>query len=240
MLDALFFGAHPDDVELSSGGLAALLAAHGHAVGIADLTRGEMGTRGDARTRADEAAAAARELGVAWRGSLALPDLGLDRGDRAQQMAVVACLREHRPRLVVAPDPDDAHPDHVEASHLVARSCYLAGLARIAAPGERHRPERLLFALYRSAARPHLVVDVTPVWERRMRAVRAHASQLDPERGPATYLTAPGFLDEVEARARTLGAAIGARYGEGYRLRGPVPVTDARALLPSTPDGGPR
>jgi LmbE family N-acetylglucosaminyl deacetylase len=263
MLDALFFGAHPDDVELSSGGLAALLAAHGHAVGLADLTRGEGGTRGTVEERAGEAAAAARELGVLWRGNLDLPDLGLARGDRAQQAAVVACLREHRPRLVVAPDPDDAHPDHVEASRLVARACYLAGLARFDAdpphttrepraasrdprpatrfqrvPGGcpaggpvRHRPERLLFALYRSAAPAQLVVDVSAVWEQRMRAVRSYASQLDPVHGPATYLTAPGFLEEIEARARALGALIGARHGEGYRLRGPVPITDARALL---------
>jgi bacillithiol biosynthesis deacetylase BshB1 len=254
MLDALFFGAHPDDVELSSGGLAALLAAHGHAVGIADLTRGEKGTRGDVAERAAEAAAAARELGVTWRASLGLPDLGLDRHLHAQQAAVVACLREHRPRLVVAPDPDDPHPDHVEASRLVARACYLAGLARFdAAPGAagevsgppaaapaRHRPERLLFAIYRSAARPHLVVDVSAAWERRVRAVRMHASQLDPARGPATYLTEPGFLEEIEAHARSLGALIGARYGEGYRVRGPVPVTDARALLPSGLPGGAR
>jgi bacillithiol biosynthesis deacetylase BshB1 len=264
MLDALFFGAHPDDVELSSGGLASLLAFHGHAVGIADLTRGERGTRGTVEERGAEAAAAARELGVLWRGNLDLPDLGLARGDRAQQAAVVACLREHRPRLVVAPDPDDAHPDHVEASRLVARACYLAGLARFDADlppmtreprpasreprpafggcpaddPDRHRPERLLFALYRGAAPAHLVVDVSAVWERRMRAVRSYASQLDPAQGPANYLTAPGFLEAIEARARALGALIGARYGEGYRLRGPVPITDARALLPAGPDGG--
>jgi LmbE family N-acetylglucosaminyl deacetylase len=137
----------------------------------------------------------------------------------------------------------------------VARACYLAGLARFESdpdvaglgPGEppagsleRHRPERLLHALYRTAARPHVVVDVTPVWERRMRALRSHASQLDPGRGPATYLTDAGFLDEVEARGRTLGALIGARYGEGYRLRGPVPISDARALLPSGMHGGAR
>jgi len=255
MLDALFFGAHPDDVELSSGGLAALLAAHGHAVGIADLTRGEKGTRGDVEERAAEAAEAAGELGVAWRGNLGLPDLGLDRHDHGQQAAVVACLREHRPRLVVTPDPDDAHPDHVEASRLVERACYLAGLARFEtgprsagdAPGEpcagdraRHRPERLLFALYRGAARAHLVVDVSAAWERRMRAVRVHQSQLDPARGAATYLTEAGFLEEIEARARSLGALIGVRYGEGYRVRGPVPVTDARALLPAGHEGGVR
>jgi N-acetylglucosamine malate deacetylase 1 len=253
MLDALFFGAHPDDVELCSGGLAALLASHGHAVGIADLTAGERGTRGTVAERAVEAAAAARELGVAWRGGLGLPDLGLDRRASDQLAAVVACLREHRPRLVVAPDTDDAHPDHVEGSRLVERACYLAGLARFPfdprepvaeaappAPAARHRPERLLFALYRGAARPHLVVDVSGVWERRMRALRAHASQLDPARGPATYLTASGFLDEVEARARTLGALIGVRHGEGYRMRGPVPLTDARALLPASNPGGTR
>jgi len=244
MLDALFFGAHPDDVELACGGLAALLAAHGHAVGIADLTRGEMGTRGDVAVRAAEAAAAARELGVAWRASLALPDLGLDRHDPGQQAAVVACLREHRPQLVVAPDRDDAHPDHVEAAHLVARACYLAGLARYGADGTaapaRHRPARLLFALYRSAARPHLVVDVSAAWERRMSAVRAHRSQLDPALGPATYLTDPGFLEEIEARGRSLGALIGARHGEGYRMRGPVPLGDARALLAFGTTGGGR
>jgi bacillithiol biosynthesis deacetylase BshB1 len=243
MLDALFFGAHPDDVELSCGGLAALLAAHGHGVGIADLTRGEAGTRGDVAERAAEAAAAARALGAAWRDSLGLPDLGLDRRDRVQQAAVVACLREHRPRLVVAPDPDDVHPDHVEAAHLVARACYLAGLARFpGGPGTgaavvRHRPRRLLFALYRGAARPHLVVDVSAAWERRMAAVRAHASQLDAARGPATYLSAPGFLEEVEARGRALGALVGARYGEGFRVRGPVPIGDARALLPAAEGG---
>jgi bacillithiol biosynthesis deacetylase BshB1 len=233
-LDALFFGAHPDDVELTSGGLAALLASHGHAVGIVDLTRGEMASRGTVAERAAEAEAAARALGVAFRESLALPDLGLDRSSREQQAAVVACLRTHRPRLVVAPDRDDAHPDHVEASHLVARACYLSGLARFGAPGERHRPERLLFALYRTTRAPHLVVDVSPVWERRVSALQAHASQLDPARGAATYLTDVDFASEVDARARTFGAAIGVRHGEGYRVRGPVALTDARALLPGT------
>lgn len=230
-LDALFFGAHPDDVELTSGGLAALLAAHGHRVGLVDLTRGERASRGTVEERAAESRAAADALGVALRVTAGLPDLGLDRRDRAQLAAVVALLRTHAPRLVVAPDRDDAHPDHVEGSHLVARACYLAGLARYEAPGERHRPERLLFALYRGDARPHLVVDVSAAWEQRMAALRAHRSQLEPGRGPATYLTAPDFLATVEARARALGALIGARHGEGYRVRGPVAVSDARVLL---------
>ncbi len=239
-VDALFFGAHPDDVELTSGGLAALLASHGHAVGIVDLTRGESASRGTAEERAGEAAAAAVALGIAGRHTLALPDLGLDRHDPAQMRAIVACLREQRPRLVVAPDRHDAHPDHIEASHLVARACYLAGLARFPAPGERHRPERVLFALYRTSPPAHLVVDITPVWERRVAALAAHRSQMGDGAGPATYLTAPDFPAEVEARARVFGAAIGARYGEGYRSRGPVAVSDARALLTGAHPGAGR
>ncbi|HTO90585.1 MAG TPA: bacillithiol biosynthesis deacetylase BshB1 [Candidatus Sulfotelmatobacter sp.] len=230
-LDALFFGAHPDDVELTSAGLAARLAAHGHAVGIVDLTRGEAASRGTVEERAVEARNAARVLGVTVRENLELPDTGLDRHLRAQLIEVVTALRTHRPRLVVAPSADDAHPDHVEASHLVARACYLSGLVRFAAPGERHRPSRLLFALYRSSVRPHLIVDVSEVWEKRMRALREHRSQLDPDRGPTTYLTQPGFLDEIEARARVMGAAIGARHGEGYRTRAPLGVHDARLLI---------
>ncbi len=231
MSEAVFFGAHPDDVELTCGGLAALLASHGHAVAIVDLTRGEMGTRGDAPTREREAAAAAAALGVATRECLDLPDGGLSRHEHAQLKAVVECLRRHRPALVVAPDRDDAHPDHVEASHLVTRACYLAGLARWPAAGERWRPSRLLYALYRGEARARLVVDVTATWERRMAALRAHASQLDPAAGPSTYLTGPGFLAEIEARARVLGARTGGTFGEGYRARGPLVIADARALL---------
>jgi len=229
-MDAVFFGAHPDDVELTSAGLAARLASHGHAVAIVDLTRGEAASRGTVEQRAAEAAAAARELGVAARDNLALPDCGLDRSDAAQVAAVVACLRHHRPSLVVAPDGDDAHPDHVEAAALVRRACYLAGLARWG-DGPRHRPAQLLHALYRSGARPQVVVDVTHAWERRVRALACHTSQLDPAAGPPTYLTQPGFLAEIEGRARAWGALVGVTYGEAYRLRGPFGVFDARALL---------
>jgi bacillithiol biosynthesis deacetylase BshB1 len=230
-LDALFVGAHPDDVELTSGGLAALLASHGHRVGIVDLTRGESASRGTVEERALEAEQAARTLGVAERETLGLPDLGLDRSSRPQLAAMVACLRRHRPRLVVAPDRDDEHPDHVEGSHLVQRACTLAGFARFDAPGERHRPERLLFALYRTGARPHLVVDVSRTWERRLAAIRAHASQLDPARGPSTYLTHADFIASVEGRARHWGALIGASHGEAYRARGPIAIADARVLI---------
>lgn len=230
-LDALCFGAHPDDVELTSAGLAARLSAHGHAVGIADLTRGELGTRGDVATRASESAAAAQALGVTTRLNLGLPDGALDRRDPVQLRAVVECLREHRPGLVIAPDRHDEHPDHVEASYLIASACYLAGLARYEAHGERFRPRQLLFALYRSGTQPHVLVDVSEVWDRRVAALRAHASQLDPAAGPGTYLSAGGFIESVEARARAWGAQAGVAHAEGYRVRGPLLLLDARSLL---------
>ena len=230
-LEALFFGAHPDDVELTCGGLAALLSRHGHAVGIVDATRGEMGTRGDVEVRAREAAAAARALGVASRENLGLPDAGLSRHDRGQLTAVVECLRRHRPTLVVAPPLEDDHPDHVECAHLVTRACYLAGLAKYSPGGERWRPARLLHAMYWKVSEADLVVDVTSVWDARVAAIRAHESQLDPAAGDATYLTAPGFLALIESRARIFGAAAGGTFGEGFRSRGPIALRDARALL---------
>ena len=236
-LDALCFGAHPDDIELSCGGLAARLAAHGHAVGLVDLTQGERASRGDVATRAREAAEAAKRLGVALRVNLELPDTGLDARSPEQLRRVVGCLREHRPALVVAPDRHDEHPDHVEGSSLVARACYLSGLARFEAPGERFRPARLLFAIHRSGVTPHLLVDVSEVWEKRQAALRAHVSQLDPQAGPATYLTAPGFLEVVEARARAWGAQAGVTHAEGYRVRGALALLDARALLAGGPRG---
>lgn len=235
---ALFFGAHPDDVELTSGGLAAMLAAHGHRVIVVDLTRGEMASRGTVDERNAEAAEAARVLGVASRENLGLADLGIDRSSRPQLDAVVDCLRRHRPSLVVAPDVADDHPDHIEAHHLIRRACYVAGLARFAAGSGRHRPRQLLFALYRSGRRADLIVDVSAAWESRMLALRAHRSQLAGTPGVETYLTRPGFLEEVEARARAFGAAIGAAYGEGYRTAGPLAVHDARALLADAPHGG--
>jgi bacillithiol biosynthesis deacetylase BshB1 len=232
-VDALFVGAHPDDIELCCAGLAARLAAEGFHVAICDLTRGEAASRGSVEVRAAEAAEAARILGIGARENLALPDTGLNARDRAQLAAVVALLRRRRPSLLLAPDPRDEHPDHVEGAQLVARAAYLAGLARYPAPGEAFRPDLVLHAVYRDALAPDVIVDVSEHFERRMAALRAHRSQLglDGAAGPETYLTREGFLGEVEARARVLGARIGVRFGEGFRVSQAFPVWNTAALL---------
>ena len=171
----------------------------------------------------------------AWRSArtLGLPDLGLDRHDAAQLTAVVACIRRHRPELVVAPDADDEHPDHVEA--------HASGGARVLRrghPGALRRrasgtaPRACCSRSTAAVARPHLVVDVSAVWDRRRAALRTHRSQLDPAAGPAHLPHRAGFPGRGRgARARVGRARSAPRHGEAYRMRGPVPIADARALL---------
>jgi LmbE family N-acetylglucosaminyl deacetylase len=240
----LAFGAHPDDAELAFGGTLARLAAQGVLTVVVDCTAGERASRGDVEIRAREAADAARALGVAARESLALPDLGLRADDPVQVRAVVECVRRHRPVLILAPHPLEGHPDHRAASALVERAVLEARLARADATGTPHAVQQLLFALPGAggdrgggagdggALGGGLVVDVSESFERKQAALRAYRSQFESGPGAVTRLSAPGFLELVEARARVAGAAIGARYGEGFTWRGALRmVTPLAALL---------
>jgi LmbE family N-acetylglucosaminyl deacetylase len=236
-LDALFFGAHPDDVELTSGGLAALLASLGHTVGIADPTRGERASRGTPEERAREAGNAAKALGVAKRVSLSLPDLGLDRTNATQLASVVALLRAERPRLVVAPDRDDPHPDHIEGSHLVARACYLSGLVRFDAPGEPVvDPDPVAVCALSGGARTRGGRKELR-WSAASRHSLRTSARLDPCARSRPYLTHPDFLAEVEG-VRAPGAPRSARFGEGLSRSRPDRVADARAARRDDGRGG--
>src|SRR5262244_2525286 len=98
-LDALAIGAHPDDVELGCGGTVAKLISLGYRVGILDMARGEMGTRGSAEIRAREAEAAARVLKLTIRDNLELPDghIWLNEESRVK---MVRKIRKYRPRVI--------------------------------------------------------------------------------------------------------------------------------------------
>ena len=228
------FGAHPDDVELAAAGTLARAAEAGHAVLIADLTRGERATAGTAEERAREALAAARVLG-AVRVSLDLPDLGLDRRAAPQLAAVVGLLRRERPDLVLAPTGRDAHPDHVEGHHLVKRSVFMAGLAAYEpGAGPPHRPRLILF--YPSSrepyGRPPLVVDVSATIDQKMAALACYASQFTRAAGgPATPLNAAGFLERVRARAAASGIELGLAYAEPFFPDRPLAATDPFGFL---------
>ena len=232
-LQILAVGAHPDDVEISCGGTLALAASQGVAVGILDLTRGELSTNGTVEERAAEAEEAATLLGAAARQNAGLPDGGIDPLDPAQVQSVVRIVRALRPVILLSHAPLDRHPDHVEASRLVDRAWYLAGLRRFdSGHGEPHRPEGRYHFASRIGFQPTFVVDITTVWEAKRAAIRAHRTQVS--RGTearATPLNDPGFLDRIEARARHFGSQIGVRYGEPFRATEPLGFRTLDALL---------
>jgi bacillithiol biosynthesis deacetylase BshB1 len=228
------FGAHPDYIEHYAGGLCAGLARRGADVMLVDLTRGELGTRGDVETRAREAGEAARLLGAKRRECLALPDGALSGVDAAQERAVVEAIRRHRPALLLAPWKVDAHPDHREAALLVRRARFFARLAKYAADGAPFVPGPVLWYEQKTPFEPDVVVDISADWETKQSAVRAFASQFSRPPGDNVYteISEPSFHEVLKARARVHGARIGVRWGEGYKREGPEPVLDPLQLLP--------
>ena len=225
--------AHPDDAELVVGGTLAREAARGRRVAMVDLTRGESGSRGTPETRAAEAAAAATILGVAHRESLGLPDARLEPTVE-QKDVVVAAIRRLRPRVVILQHWEQRHPDHAGASRIVYDACFNAGLRNYRPDlGEAFRPFKLLYALATTEAAeiaPTFVVDVTPFWETKMKAVQAFASQFVPGPGETVSLPFDRFRENAQLAARRHGAKIGVLYGEAYVTREPMIVDDIVAL----------
>jgi bacillithiol biosynthesis deacetylase BshB1 len=230
-LDVLAVAAHPDDAEISCGGTLLKLARAGKRVGIVDLTRGEMGTRGTADDRAREVAAANAVLGLATRANLELPDGRVEVTVDARER-LAALFRELAPDVVLAHHVDDLHPDHAACGALARAAWYLAGLARLAqddggAPARR--PKRLYHFLGHVPVDPTFVVDIGDVWEEKLALVRCYATQLAPQdasdRGQH-FLFGADILSRMETRARFFGERIGARYGEPLVHVGPLPCFD--------------
>ena len=226
-VDIIFFGAHPDDVELSCGGTAAKLVKEGRRIGIVDLTRGEMGTRGTPQTRKREAAAAAKALGATFRQQLDFQDGNLQTG-REQELEIIELLRQWKPKLVVAPYPDDRHPDHTRTGRIVTEASFYAGLRSLKTRLPAHRPQTVLYYMQNYMFPPSLVVDVTKTWKTKMRSVAAYKSQFhDPKSNePQTFISDPKFLDMIDARGKHFGALIGAVYGEAFITKQPPRVDD--------------
>ena len=226
-VDIIFFGAHPDDVELSAGGTAAKCVKDGLRIGIVDLTRGEMGTRGTPQTRKKEAHAAAKALGATFRQHLDFQDGNLQTG-REQELEIIELLRIRRPKLVIGPWPDDRHPDHSRTGRLVTEASFYAGLKSLKTGAAEHRPQTVLYYLQNYMITPSFVVDVSESWKTKMRAVHAYKSQFhDPKsKEPATFISDPRFLGMIDARGRHFGALIGTHYGEAFVTKQPPRVDD--------------
>lgn len=226
-VDIIFFGAHPDDVELSCGGTAARMVREGRRIGIVDLTRGEMGTRGTPQTRKREAAAAARVLGATFRQQLDFQDGNLQTG-REQELQIIEILRQRRPSLVVAPYPDDRHPDHTRTGRLVTEASFYSGLRALQSDLPAHRPQTVLYYLQNYMFAPSFVVDVTQQWKTKMRSVAAYKSQFyDPSsKEPKTFISDPKFLEMIDARGRHFGALINVPFGEAFVTKQPPRIDD--------------
>lgn len=217
-LDVLAFGAHPDDVEMTAGGLLCRLVDGGLGVGIIDLTRGELGTRGTPEIRAQEARTAAAIIGAKVRKCLDLPD-GAVANTPETRLKVVRALREYRPALIIIPYWECEHPDHANTGKLVKEASYFSGLKKIDTGQRRFRPKKVIHYMTRTRFEPTFVVPIDEYFERKMEAVRAHASQFyrpDAVGEDETRISQPGFLDFLALRDRTFGAMIGSMYGEPY------------------------
>jgi len=224
---AIAFGAHPDDVELSVGGTVLLLRAKGYEVAIVDATRGELGTRGTPEVRAEEASEAARRLNVSHRINLELPDGNLRATDEARKK-VVETIRRFRPAIVLAPRPDDLHPDHAHLGVLVREAAFLSGVRKFGSGGAPHRPRAVLQYASHTQFTPSLVVDVSEHFAAKKHAALAYKSQFfDPASSePATYISSARFWDWWEARARHYGNLVGATHGEPFLVEAPLLVKD--------------
>jgi bacillithiol biosynthesis deacetylase BshB1 len=222
-LDILVLASHPDDAELGCGGTIVKHVSEGYKVGVVDFTRGELGTRGTPETRKQEALESAKILGLSVRENLELAD-GFFQNDRESQLRVIRAIRKYQPRIVLANAIYDRHIDHGKGADLAYDSCFLSGLVKIETlddegkPQSPWRPEVVYHYVQSQFIVPDFVVDISAQWETKMRAIRAFSSQFyDPSSSePETYISKPGFLKMLEARAVEYGHAIGASYGEGF------------------------
>jgi bacillithiol biosynthesis deacetylase BshB1 len=230
-LDVLVIAAHPDDAEISVGGTMLRLARAGKKVGIVDLTRGEMGTRGTAEDRERETAAANAILKPAVRHNLDLGD-GRVEVSLAEREHLASLMREHQPEIVLAHHVQDLHPDHKACGELARAAWYLSGLARLADPSASKpakRPQRLYHFMGHVPFEPTFVVDIGPVWEEKLALVHCYASQLTPQGAGDKgqhFLFGADILQRMETRARAWGERIGVRYGEPFLHVGPLPCLD--------------
>ena len=221
-LDILAFGAHPDDVELGCSGTIAKEVSLGKKVGIIDLTRGELGTRGSVAIRNEESAKASEILGVTVRRNLDMRD-GFFVNDEAHQIKVIEMIRKYQPEIVLCNAITDRHIDHGKGSKLVSDACFLSGLRQIKTElngeaQEAWRPKVVYHYIQWQNIEPDFVVDISEFLDKKMESVLAYGSQFyDPNsKEPVTPITSKTFLDSVKYRAEDLGRLVGVEYAEGF------------------------
>ena len=228
-VELLAIAAHPDDVEQTCGGTLLKMAQAGYRTGIIDLTAGDMGTRGSPELRIEESAEAARRLGVGHRENLRFPDARLENS-LAGRMTIASRIRELRPRVVILPYWEARHPDHYRATEMSFEACFLAGLRKLDAYSEPHRPFKILYSSLYANVTPSFVVDITAQFETRMESLLAYRSQYAALDGGDLFPDETEIRERLAAIARFYGNLIGVRYGEPFVVKETMRVEDVMTL----------
>jgi N-acetylglucosamine malate deacetylase 1 len=236
-LDILAFGIHPDDVELSAGGTILKHKALGYKVGVCDLTRGEMGSRGSGELRLVEASNAAKILGLDARENLGLPDVwALDNQENC--LKIIQIIRKYRPRIILCNAKQDRHPDHAKGAEMVQKAAFLSGLIKIKTdmegkPQEHFRPSVVYNYIQFQFQKPDFVVDVSDYEDKKFEAIRAYSSQFyDPKSSEEeTFISDKSFLDVIRSYDLILGKSIGVRYAEGFHIQRNLGINDLTHLI---------
>lgn len=237
-LDILAIGVHPDDVELGCSGTILNEIAAGKKVGIVDMTQGELGTRGTIETRYQEAAKAAMLLGVQVRENLKMRD-GFFENNEENKLNLITAIRKYQPQIIIGNVLHDRHPDHGRAGKMIAECCFLSGLAKIETSAEngtkqeKWRPSYLLHYIQDWYHEPDLLIDISDVFEQRMKAIEAYSTQFNSldNNEPQTYISTPDFLESVIARARMFGKRIGVKYAEGFISEKKIGIRNLDSLI---------
>lgn len=236
-LDIVAFGVHPDDVELSCSGTLLVEKMKGKKVGIVDLTQGELGTRGTAETRKNEAKDAAAILEIDIRENLKMAD-GFFKNDEEHQRKVISILRKYQPEIILCNAPADRHPDHGRAADLVYTASFLAGLAKIetkenSSLQKAWRPKYVFNYIQDRYFNPDFVIDITDVFDKKIEAIQAYKTQFyNPDSKEAdTYISSPEFLESIIYRSKMFGKLIGVKYAEGFLSKKMIGIQSFDALI---------
>ncbi|MFQ5453152.1 MAG: bacillithiol biosynthesis deacetylase BshB1 [Candidatus Zixiibacteriota bacterium] len=229
-LDILAIAAHPDDIEITCGGLLIKMIKMGRKVGVLDLTRGEMGTFGDENDREAEASKAAEIIGLSYRENLTLPDSGVQY-NQENKYKIARILRETKTELVILPHWEQRHPDHLVCSRLGFDACFLAGLKKINIDGYPFRPRKIIYASYSRTTDFSFLVDISDEFEQKCQAIAAYKSQFDnPDNAKRIFQPGINIFDYLRTRAGYLGQLAGVNYAEAYVLKDRILIDDPQKM----------
>jgi bacillithiol biosynthesis deacetylase BshB1 len=239
-LDVLAFGVHPDDVELGCSGTILACVADGKKVGIVDLTRGELGTRGSAEIRKEEAEAASKVLLATVRENLEMAD-GFFQNDEKHQRQVIEAIRKYRPEIILCNAIEDRHPDHGRSAQLVEDAAFLSGLRKIETfvDGEQQeawRPKYVFHYLQDRFLQPDFIFDVSNFFDKKLESILCYKTQFfNPNHNePETYISSQAFFEGIKARAMMLGKRIGVQFAEGYITKKMIGINSFDAIIQNT------